>query len=41
MELETHDLATLPDLNEEIILDFLKARYSANIIYVIFNFIFK
>ncbi|CAF0769124.1 unnamed protein product [Brachionus calyciflorus] len=34
MELKTHDLATLPDLNEEIILNFLKARYTADIIYI-------
>ena len=34
MELETHDLATLPDLNEEILLNYLKARYKYDIIYV-------
>ncbi|RNA16818.1 myosin-IIIb-like isoform X1 [Brachionus plicatilis] len=33
MELVTHDLASLPDLNEEIILNFLKVRYTADIIY--------
>lgn len=41
MELETHDLATLPDLNEDIILNFLKARYTANIIYVGNKFLTK
>lgn len=34
MELETHDLATLPDLNEEILLEYLKARYKYDMIYV-------
>lgn len=34
MELENHDLATLPDLNEEIILEYLKVRYENDIIYV-------
>lgn len=37
MELDNHDLATLPDLNEEIILDYLKIRYENDIIYVIYN----
>jgi myosin heavy subunit len=31
---ETHDLATLPDLNEIIILEYLKARYKYDSIYV-------
>lgn len=34
MELDNHDLATLPDLNEEIILEYLKVRYKNDIIYV-------
>ena len=29
-----NDLATLPNLNEEIILNHLKARYKHNLIYV-------
>jgi myosin heavy subunit len=33
MILETHDLATLPDLNETIILEYLKARYKHDNIY--------
>ena len=42
MELETHDLATLPDLNEESLLVYLKARYKHDIIYVInFPFFFE
>lgn len=34
MELETDDLAALPDLNEESLLVYLKARYKHDIIYV-------
>ena len=34
MEVETNDLATLVDLNEDIILEHLKVRYKHNIIYV-------
>ena len=34
MEIDIHDLATLPDLNEEIMLEHLKARYKRDIIYV-------
>ena len=33
MILETQDLATLPDLNETIILEYLKARYKHDSIY--------
>jgi myosin heavy subunit len=33
MEAETNDLATLVDLNEEIILDHLKKRYKQDVIY--------
>jgi myosin heavy subunit len=35
LEIETHDLATLPNLNEETMLSFLKKRYKSDIIYVI------
>jgi myosin heavy subunit len=34
MELEVNDLATLPDLNEETLLSYLKARYKHDVIYV-------
>jgi len=37
MELETDDLAALPDLNEESLLVYLKARYKHDIIYVSTN----
>ena len=40
MKLETSDLATLPDLNEEILLEYVKTRYTYDIIYVIFSFLF-
>lgn len=40
MILETHDLATLPDLNETIILEYLKARYKYDIIYVTQHYLF-
>jgi len=41
MKLETSDLATLPDLNEETLLEYLKTRYTYDIIYVIFLFLFQ
>jgi myosin heavy subunit len=34
MDSETNDLASLPDLNEEIILNKLKFRYQKDFIYV-------
>jgi myosin heavy subunit len=39
MKLETNDLATLPDLNEETLLEYLKTRYTYDIIYVILPFV--
>ncbi len=41
MELEVNDLATLPDLNEDTLLCYLKARYKHDVIYVSWSNLFN